>query len=85
MPYIKQDDRLKFDKALLEIFKNTPKNAGELNYLITSICYMFIERDVAKYQDFNDAIGALEGAKLEMYRRIISPYEDKKIEQNGDV
>jgi len=33
----------------------------------------------------NDAIGALEGAKLELYRRVISKYEDKKIMENGDV
>lgn len=32
-----------------------------------------------------DILGALEGAKLELYRRKISPYEDIKIEENGDV
>ena len=30
-------------------------------------------------------MGALEGVKLEMYRRKISAYEDRKIEMNGDV
>lgn len=33
----------------------------------------------------NDCIGACEGAKLEFYRRVASPYEDVKIKQNGDV
>jgi hypothetical protein len=34
---------------------------------------------------YNDAIGALEGAKLELYRRYVSAYEDDKIKENGDV
>jgi hypothetical protein len=37
------------------------------------------------YQHFNDVLGALEGAKLELYRRRIAPYEDTKIVENGDV
>jgi len=32
-----------------------------------------------------DAIGALECAKLELYRRVAAPYEDTKIAENGDV
>lgn len=30
-------------------------------------------------------VGVLECAKLEAYRRIASPHEDKKIDENGDV
>ena len=30
-------------------------------------------------------IGALESAKLELYRRSIALYEDTKIKENGDV
>jgi hypothetical protein len=30
-------------------------------------------------------IGALECAKLELYRRLASPYEDLKIADNGDI
>lgn len=29
--------------------------------------------------------GAIECAKLEFYRRVAAPYEDKKIAENGDV
>jgi len=36
------------------------------------------------YTGINDCIGALECAKLELYRRI-SWYEDSKIKENGDV
>jgi hypothetical protein len=37
------------------------------------------------YQRLNDALGALEGAKLEFYRRVVVPYEDWKMTENGDV
>jgi hypothetical protein len=37
------------------------------------------------YQTFNDALGALEGAKQEFYRRVVVPYEEQKRFENGDV
>lgn len=38
-----------------------------------------------RYADYNEVIGMLESCKLEFYRRHVSPYEDKKIQKNGDV
>jgi len=57
----------------------------ELNYVITSICIEYLNTKGKNYQAVNDIVGALEGAKLEFYRRIAAPYEDMKIKQNGDV
>ncbi len=37
------------------------------------------------YQAINDCIGAVEGAKLEFYRLIAVPYEEKKILENGNA
>jgi hypothetical protein len=37
------------------------------------------------YTAINDIVGALDGAKMEFYRRVAIPYEDKKRELNGDV
>jgi hypothetical protein len=59
--------------------------AGELNYLITQLVHSFLEPKVQNYQNYNDALGALEGAKLELYRRSITEYENMKISLNGDV
>ena len=75
MPYITQEDRLcaKID------------NAGKLNYSITLLCDEYINKNGFRYQTMNDIIGALEGCKLEFYRRIASPYEDIKLQENGDV
>jgi hypothetical protein len=76
MPYIEQKDR--------ERARTEPRTAGELNYAITRLVLGFLG-DSPRYQNFNDAIGALEGAKLELYRRVVAPYEDRKIVENGDV
>ena len=80
MPYIEKMRRVK----LLE-FNDQPQNAGELNFLITNLItkYMFMKGE--KYQHYNDIIGALEGAKFEIYRRRVALYEEKKIKENGDV
>jgi hypothetical protein len=53
------------------------------------VCQEFL-RDIgecrtARYADYNAVIGALEACKLEFYRRVVSLYEDKKKEINGDV
>jgi hypothetical protein len=84
MPYIKQEDRSRFEHAIKGIALNPPKTAGELNYILTRIAHIFLGTE-ANYQAYNDAIGALEGAKLELYRRQVAKYEDKKIKENGDV
>ncbi len=81
MPYITQERR-----DILDICtSDTTKTAGELNYMFTSIALCYINRQGLSYQRLNDIIGALEGAKLELSRRLAAPYEDSKIIQNGDV
>jgi hypothetical protein len=78
MPYIKQ-------KVREEIGERWPLNSGELNYAITILLIDYFKRNGGRYQQINDVIGALEGAKLEFYRRVATPYEDEKIIENGDV
>lgn len=80
MPYIKQEQRLQLATQRIR-----PTDPGQLNYMITMLCVEYCENIGFKYQTANDVLGALEGAKLEFYRRIVSPYEDKKIKENGDV
>jgi hypothetical protein len=78
MPYI--------NKARREsITEDGPKTPGELNYIFTAIALDYIQRMTESYQHYNDVIGALEGAKLELYRRQVSPYEDKAMAKNGDI
>ena len=37
------------------------------------------------YQTYNDIVGVLDCAKMEIYRRLVAKYEDAKVEENGDV
>lgn len=64
---------------------NSPQTPGELNYCITQVIKSYMKGHVLNYQMINDINGAVEGAKLEFYRRVAAPYEDKKIQDNGDV
>jgi len=79
MPYVDQDTRERLDED------EFPLNAGELNYLFTKLIIGYIASKGESYQTYSDIIGALEGAKLELYRRKIGLYEDKKINEDGDV
>lgn len=80
MPYINARRREDFDDNPREPIEE----AGELNYLVTELIKRYLG-DRPNYQRYNDVLGALEGAKLELYRRRIARYEDAKIIENGDV
>ena len=93
MPYIKQEtrERLKFALELLEsvMFFAESKleekcSSGTLNYIVTKVVKRFLGEN-PNYERYNAAIGALECAKLELYRRTIADYENGKIYINGDV
>lgn len=81
MPYIKKHIRQRLAPKATDI-AHTP---GELNFQITQLLDDYLALNGASYQSFNDIIGALEGAKLELYRRLVAPYEDEKREENGEV
>ena len=88
MPYITKKDRIKFETSLSKILQSyiqEPFTTGELNYLITKIIHMYIEEKGLKYEYINDVIGVLECAKTEFERRVVGPYEEKKIKENGDI
>lgn len=79
MPYIVENAREQLDDGGL------PNSAGELNYVISSIIDEYLSEYGKNYTNINEVIGVLECAKLELYRRVAAPYEDEKIDQNGDV
>ena len=85
MPYIKDQNRQYFDKFLNTLKHCSIANPGELNYLITELINQYHITHTKNYQTINDVVGALEGAKQEYYRRVAGPYENMKIDENGDV
>ena len=87
MPYIKAENRSKYEKVLenlVKILKTLPPEQidGELNYVVTKILK---EIYPLRYFHINKAVGVLECIKLEFYRRVAAPYEDSKIKESGDV
>ncbi len=88
MPYVKKERRLEWFDCQDGFGPETP---GELNYLFTKLIKLYMRGKAEygtkplTYQTVNDILGALEGAKAEFYRRVVVPYEDQKILENGDV
>ena len=92
MPYITQELRDQLDPAienltvaLLKVTvdgKMVHASEGMYNYIITKLLSMGYP---PTYGSINAAIGILECAKMEFYRRVAGPYEDTKISTNGDV
>lgn len=80
MPYLEKTRRQALDNKLI-----CPDKGGDINYIVTQLCQVFLELKGESYATYNELIGALECAKLELYRRKAAPYEDKKIKENGDV
>jgi len=78
MPYIPRSQK---EKSL----EGEIKDAGSFNFLIHQLMDKYIEQNGVSYQTYNDIVGAMDCAKMELYRRLVSPYEDKKILLNGDV
>jgi hypothetical protein len=85
MPYIKKDDRDRL-LTITQAFDDADiRSAVELNYLITMLAHKYLNQKPENYQSYNDAIGALEGAKLELYRRHIALHNNENLKENGDV
>lgn len=87
MPYIDQKSRKNIEpelNALLQKLKSIPieKIDGNINYCI---CRMLKELYQPSYYNYNRMMGVITCVQQEVYRRLVVPYEGKKISENGDV
>jgi hypothetical protein len=94
MPYIKKERRddivshididtiLGFERIICcgEI-----QTSGELNFAITKLIIEYIKDKELCYDELNTIMGVIECVKQEFYRRVVAPYEETKIKENGDV
>lgn len=82
MPYVKKDVALELRTG----FKS-PTTAGELTYMLTLQIQKYLDQQEPNYRYENLAVclGALEGAKMDLERRVITPYEELAQATNGDV
>ena len=70
------------DKLMDELGENP--SMGDINYCVSSLLWVIWRRNKS-YSLANNIVGVLECIKFEFYRRLLAPYEDKKIEDNGDL
>ena len=69
MPYIHKLDREQI------IDGREIETAGELNFVISTLINKYLSNKGKSYSSINEAIGVLECAKLELYRRVASPHQ----------
>lgn len=82
MPYVDMKCRESLD-IIVNLMKNIGIKAdGDLNYVLFKFCKENIN---TSYNDIKNFIGEMRQCISEIERRILAPYEDKKIEENGDV
>lgn len=91
MPYVKQNNRKFVDsdiECLADKFRNCfgHLDTGTANYIITRLILLMLKPNGGwSYESLSDVIKTLECSKLEITRRILNNYEDRKIFENGDV
>ena len=90
MPYTEQKDRPIYDgglQLLSEAFAAVGAGDGDLNYVLTKVVIAWLTYQQPPYNYVLRGRGllALHAAAQEYYDRVMRPYEDKKIRENGDV
>lgn len=82
MPYIQKERREKIDHLVSLMQEAGIKADGDLNYLLYAFCKRHIE---PSYNHYKNYCGELRQCVTEIERRLLGPYEDLKITENGDV
>lgn len=82
MPYIKKEDRLGPDEVVKEMAAQMIEANGDLNYILYKFCKEHVKPGYGNYKNY---CGELRQCATEIERRLLADYEDKKIEENGDV
>jgi len=92
MPYLTQEDRKALEEAEASgnfyIYLGSlelRKFAGHLNFIIFKTVRVWIYHNKVSYFSFATIVGTIVCCVLEIYRRLVAPYENSKIKQNGDV
>ncbi len=93
MPYVVQEKRPILDiivQAMSRVYASTIFNEpesvlkvdGDLNYILFAFCKRHVKPSYNNYKNF---CGELRQCATEIERKLLAPYEDEKIEENGDV
>ena len=82
MPYIKKERRSDMDQVVDLMAKKSVAVDGDLNYILYKFCKNHVK---PSYNNYKNYCGELEECVTEIRRRLLGPYEDTKIKENGDV
>jgi len=82
MPYIKQDRRPSMDRVVDVMVEEGVVVNGDLNYILFAFCKRFVD---PSYNNYKNYCGELRQCATEIERKLLGPYEDDKIKENGDV
>ena len=88
MPYVNPQARTHIENRMRDTLSIVPLlTPGELHCALALMLREYCEGDHQErgYSRYNAAMGVLACAQQELYRRLIAPYEDQKILENGDV
>ena len=86
MPYTKQEDRTAKMKEAIAVLVDEINNKGDLNYTICELSgQLMLKTGGMGYTNVSNWIDGVHGAERELTRRLLNPYEDEKIRENGDV
>jgi len=87
MPYIDKKKREIYEPELSRLrgkIKSSETSKGDLTYLVYCLGLEFF-KDKKSYTGISTSISCLQDAAEEIRRRHLNPYEDKKIQENGDI
>jgi len=88
MPYISQPERNNLDPLINELLDRIGSAdrgvLGRLNYVITRLI-AYTWKVEPSYFRAAGISGVLSNVYSEFYRRAVVPYENQKIEENGDI
>ena len=82
MPYIRQEDRPLMDLVVKAMADADVRANGDLNYILFAFCKRNIKPSYNNYKNF---CGELRQCATEIERKLLGPYEDTKLNINGDV
>ena len=90
MPYIVPEQREQLDPAIRQLAYNIEQlpadnQDGAVTYVISRLLVELYAGTRGNFFTMNRANGILSSAAHEFYRRIVGPYEDQKIKNNGDL
>ena len=85
MPYTREERR-KLQYYAIEELVSVIQDKGDLNHAVCELAAMLmIKTGGMGYTNVSSWIDAVGGAHDELRRRLLDPYEDVKIVENGDV